>query len=306
LLIGSIHSLKQPFFNLISATLLPQSKYKPLMFTLNCKGKLLVLDGPRVMGILNITPDSFYSSSRYTDVDVILKKADKMLDEGAFILDVGGQSTRPGSERICAGEELKRVVPVIEAIIKNFPGAIISIDTYQSSVAKEAVAAGAVIVNDISSGDMDADMIGTVASLQVPYICMHMKGTPNTMQQNTNYDDVTKEVLDYFIHKIARCKEAGIKDIIIDPGFGFGKTITHNFQLLKKMEVLKILHKPVIAGLSRKSTIFKTLAISAEEALNGTTVLNTIALINGANILRVHDVKEAVEAVKLFTAYTGS
>lgn len=283
-----------------------QSKYKPLMFTLNCKGKLLVIDGPKVMGILNITPDSFYSGSRFSNADAILKQTEKMLGEGAFIIDVGGQSTRPGSERISADEELKRVIPVIESILKNFPAAIISIDTYQSKVAKHAVDAGASIVNDISSGDMDAAMIKTVAQLRVPYICMHMKGTPDTMQQNPVYEDVAKEVLDYFIHKIARCREAGIHDIIIDPGFGFGKTIEHNFQLLKKMQALKILGKPILAGLSRKSTVYKTLGITAEDALNGTTALHMIALLNGAGILRVHDVKEATEVIKLFEAYDSA
>ncbi|MGE5107481.1 MAG: dihydropteroate synthase [Sphingobacteriales bacterium] len=273
------------------------------MFTLNCKGKLLILDEPKVMGILNITPDSFYSSSRFNDTAIVLQKAEKMLQDGAAILDIGGQSTRPGSVRITADEELKRVIPAIENIIKNFPETIISIDTYQSSVAKEAIEAGASMINDISSGDMDKEMISTVASLHVPYICMHMKGTPDSMQQDPTYDDIAKEVLDYFIHKLARCKEAGINDIIIDPGFGFGKTIQHNFQLLKKLEVLKILGKAVLAGLSRKSTIYKTLGITADEALNGTTVLNTIALINGATILRVHDVKEAVEAITLFSCY---
>jgi dihydropteroate synthase len=237
---------------------------------------------------------------------MVLKKTETMLNEGAFIIDTGGQSTRPGSKRISVEEELKRVIPAIEGIIKNFPETIISIDTYQSKVAEEAVNAGASMVNDISSGDMDNEMMKTVTALQVPFICMHMKGTPGTMHLNPVYEDVAKEVLDYFIHKIARCKEAGINDIIIDPGFGFGKTIQHNFQLLKKMEVLKQLHKPVLAGLSRKSTIYKTLGITADDALNGTTVLNTIALLNGANILRVHDVKEAVENVKLYEAYQSA
>ncbi|MBI1782634.1 MAG: dihydropteroate synthase [Sphingobacteriales bacterium] len=273
------------------------------MFTLNCKGKLLTIDRPKVMGILNLTPDSFYSGSRFTNIDMVLKETETMINEGAFIIDIGGQSTRPGSERISATEELGRVMPAIEAIINQFPETIISIDTYQAKVVKEAVAAGVSIVNDISSGDMDNEMMRTVADLRVPYICMHMKGTPATMQQDAIYDDVTKEVLDYFIHKIARCKEAGIHDVIIDPGFGFGKTIQHNFQLLKKMEVLKQLGKPIVAGLSRKSTIYKTLGTTAEEALNGTTALNMIALLNGAAILRVHDVKEAAETIKLFEAY---
>lgn len=276
------------------------------MFTLNCKGKLLVIDRPVVMGILNITPDSFYSGSRFTSVDTVLKETETMLKEGAFFFDIGGQSTRPGSERITADEELNRVLPVIQSVINHFPEVKISIDTYQAKVAQEAINAGACMVNDISSGDMDEAMVNTVASLHVPYICMHMKGTPDTMQQNPVYDDIAKEVLDYFIYKVALCKEAGINDIIIDPGFGFGKTIQHNFELLKKMEVLKQLGKPVLAGLSRKSTIYKTLGVTAAEALNGTTALNMIALLNGASILRVHDVKEAVETIKLFEAYQSA
>ncbi|HET9056910.1 MAG TPA: dihydropteroate synthase [Chitinophagaceae bacterium] len=273
------------------------------MFTLNCKGKLLVLDSPRVMGVLNITPDSFYKESRFTDSDAILRQIEKMLMEGAFIIDVGGQSTRPGSKSISAEEEAKRVVPAIEIISKTFPEIIISIDTYYSKVAKQAIEAGASIVNDISAGEIDPAMIPTVATLQTPYICMHMKGTPDTMQQYATYEDVGKEVLDYFIHKTAQCIAAGIKDIIIDPGFGFSKTIQHNFQLLKKISILKIMNKPLLVGLSRKSTIYKTLNTTADMALNGTTVLNTIALLNGANILRVHDVKEALEAIKLYNAY---
>jgi dihydropteroate synthase len=270
------------------------------MFTLNCKGKLFVIDEPVIMGIINATPDSFYKGNINDD---ILSLATKMIADGAAILDIGGQSTRPGSERITAEEETKRVLPVIELISKNFPDIIISIDTYNSKVAAAAVEAGAAIVNDISAGNMDKNMITTVAALKVPYICMHMQGTPNTMQDAPNYDDVAKEVLGFFIAKIAQCKKAGIMDIIIDPGFGFGKTIAHNFSLLKKLEVFKILHVPILAGLSRKNTIYKTLNTTAGNALNGTTALNTIALMNGATILRVHDVKEAAEAITLFTAY---
>jgi dihydropteroate synthase len=270
------------------------------MFTLNCNGKLFVINQPVIMGIINATPDSFYKGHINDDILVLARQ---MIADGAAIIDIGGQSTRPGSERIAADQEMKRVLPVIEEIHKNFPDIIISIDTYSSTVAAAAVKAGATIVNDISAGNMDAAMIDTVAALQVPYVCMHMQGTPNTMQEQPHYDDVTKEVLDFFIAKTAQCKKAGIKDIIIDPGFGFGKTITHNFSLLKKMEVLKILNTPILAGLSRKSSIYKTLNTTAENALNGTTVLNTLALHNGAHILRVHDVKEAAEAITLFTAY---
>lgn len=274
------------------------------MFTLNCKGKLLVIENPLVMGIINTTPDSFYQGSRFIQNKEILKQAEKMLKDGADILDVGGQSTRPGSEQINETEELKRVADAIESIGDNFPEAIISIDTYHAKVAAESVAAGASIVNDITGGNADAGMLNTVGQLNVPYICMHIKGEPQTMQKNPVYENVTKEVLDFFIHKITACKNAGINDIIIDPGFGFGKTFTHNFELLKNLTVFKMLEKPVLLGISRKSTIYKTLGITADEALNGTTVLNTIALINGANILRVHDVKEAKETVRLFTAYS--
>ncbi|GEO08919.1 dihydropteroate synthase [Segetibacter aerophilus] len=271
------------------------------MFTLNCNGRLLVIDQPIVMGIINVTPDSFYSGSRKTGPDEILRQSEKMLDSGANLLDVGGQSTRPGSEDIGVEEELNRVLPAIEAVKNHFPESMISIDTYYSRVATEAVSAGACIVNDISSGSLDNNMIATVASLNVPYIAMHMKGTPQTMNGLANYEDVTLEVLDFFIKKIEECRLAGIKDVIVDVGFGFAKTITHNFTLLKNLAIFKILQKPLLVGLSRKATVYKTLEISAEEALNGTTVLNTVALQNGASILRVHDVKEAVEAVKLIT-----
>ena len=270
------------------------------MFTLNCWGKLLVLDTPVVMGIINATPDSFYKGNINEDM---LALDHSMIADGAAILDIGGQSTRPGSERITASEEIQRVVPVIEAIHAKFPGTIISIDTYSSKVAVAAVQAGASIVNDISAGSMDDAMLSTVAALKTPYICMHMQGTPATMQQQPHYDDVAKEVLDFFISKTAACKKAGITDIIIDPGFGFGKTIAHNFSLLKKMQVLQLLDTPVLAGLSRKSTVYKTINTSADRALNGTTVLNTLALMNGASILRVHDVKEAIEAITLYNAY---
>ncbi len=272
------------------------------MFTLNCKGRLLVVDKPMVMGILNITPDSFYSGSRVDENDV-LRKAEKMLADGAAILDIGGQSTRPGSEQIGTEEELKRIVTSIENLAKHFPDAIISVDTYHAKVAKEAVAAGASIINDISGGDLDDDMLSTVAGLKVPYICMHMKGTPANMQQHAVYEDVTKEVLDHFIQKNDACKKAGINDVIIDPGFGFAKTISQNLELLKNLSVFKMLERPILVGLSRKSTIYKTLNITPEESLNGSTVLHTISVLNGANILRVHDVKEAVETIKLTEAY---
>ena len=276
------------------------------MFTLNCKGRLLVLDKPIVMGIINATPDSFYTGSRFTGTDAILDIAEKMISDGATILDIGGQSTRPESEIISADEELKRVIRPIEAISKRFPEAYVSIDTYYSVVAKEALHAGAVIINDISAGKLDDQMIPVVSSLQVPYILMHMQGTPQTMQKAPQYENICKEVLDFFKNQVKEIRDAGITDVIIDPGFGFGKTIGHNFQLLKNLSIFKILGLPLLAGLSRKSTIYKTLKISPEDSLNGTTVLNTISLLNGASILRVHDVKEAVEAIKLFAEYQGA
>ena len=271
------------------------------MYTLNCKGRLLVLDKPVVMGILNITPDSFYSGSRFEQSNE-LQKAQQMISEGAAILDIGGQSTRPGSDRLTADEELKRVLPAIEMIKKEFPSVYLSIDTYHAKVTSETVAAGIDMVNDISAGELDAAMLSTVASLNVPFIAMHMQGTPDTMQQNPTYENITREVVDNFIQKTAACKAAGIVDLSLDPGFGFGKTINHNFQLLKSMEALQIFLVPILAGLSRKSTVWKTLQITPEEALNGTSVLNTIALTKGASILRVHDVKEALEVVKLYSA----
>jgi dihydropteroate synthase len=274
------------------------------MFSLNCKGKLLSMGKPLVMGILNITDDSFYAASRMQHIDAIKNKATQMLQEGADILDIGAQSTRPGSIRISVDDELKKLLPAIEMLVHLFPEIIISIDTYHSKVAKETVNAGASIVNDISAGEMDKSMLKTVASLKVPYICMHMKGVPETMQQQAQYEDVTKEVLDYFIAKIDECKHAGINDVIIDPGFGFSKNISQNLLLLKNLSVFKMLDKPILAGISRKSTIYKTLKIAVEDSLNGTTVLNTLALQNGASILRVHDVKEAKEVITLFEAYS--
>jgi dihydropteroate synthase len=279
---------------------------KDLMSSINCKGKLMNLDEPVVMGIINATPDSFYEGHLDVTANEIISLAGKMISDGAAILDIGGLSTRPGSKSVSVQEETDRVLPVIEHIHAAYPGIILSIDTYHSSVAKAAVNAGAHIINDISAGNLDADMIDTVAGLGVPYICMHMRGTPATMQQEAVYENVVEDVLNFFVAKIDDCHKAGIKDLIIDPGFGFAKTIEHNFQLLKELAVLKITGKSILAGLSRKSTIYKTLGITAAEALNGTSVLNTIALLNGATILRVHDVKEAMEVVTLFTSYKKS
>lgn len=276
------------------------------MFTLNCKGKLLTITKPIVMGIINTTPDSFYSNSQQANIDAVLTKAHQMLQEGATILDIGGQTTKPGSTTIGAIEEAKRVVPAIEALQLQFPGTIISIDTYHAQVAKAAVQAGASIVNDVSGGLLDPEMLTTVASLHVPYVCMHMQGTPQNMQQNPTYNNVTQEVLEFFIERIETCRLAGINDVIVDPGFGFGKTIAHNFQLLNELSVFKILQNPILLGVSRKSTIYKTLNTTPNEALNGTTVLNTIGLQNGATILRVHDVKEAKECIELVHCLNAS
>ncbi len=269
------------------------------MYTLNCKGRLLTIQQPVVMGIINITPDSFYSGSRQFTVDGALLMAEMMLKDGAGILDIGGQSTRPGSKQLTAEEEMERVLPVIEAIRSRFPESFISVDTYFSAVARAAVETGADIINDISGGSFDANMLITVAGLRVPYVCMHVKGKADTMHETNTGINMTQEVLDYFITKEQECRQAGIVDLIVDPGFGFSKTIAQNFDILKNLEVFSILQKPILLGVSRKSSIYKTLGITPEEALNGSTVLHTVGLLKGASILRVHDVKEAVEAVKL-------
>jgi dihydropteroate synthase len=267
--------------------------------TLNVKGKLVDLSVPVVMGILNVTPDSFFEGSRYTTEREILQQTEKMLLEGATFIDVGGYSSRPGAGDIPAEEERSRVLKAIQAIVKEFPQTIISIDTFRSAVAQQAVREGASLINDISAGELDAKMFETVAALNVPYIAMHMRGTPQTMRELTSYDNLMKEVMNYFIEKINHLNALGVKDIIIDPGFGFAKTADQNFELLKNLDHLKHLDQPVLAGLSRKSMIWKTLGVTAGGALNGTTALNMAALLKGASILRVHDVKEAVEAIKL-------
>ncbi|TXH59610.1 MAG: dihydropteroate synthase [Bacteroidia bacterium] len=269
------------------------------MYTFNCNGKLLIIQEPIVMGIVNITSDSFYAGSRHDNLDQILSTTETMIREGATIIDIGGQSTRPNSIQIPEEEELKKVVPVIEEITKRFPDTFISIDTYWAKVAEAAVHAGAHIVNDISAGNIDPKLIDTVAKLNVPYILMHMQGTPQNMQAHPQYTDVCTEVLDFFITKKQELENRGIKDIILDPGFGFGKTIQHNFQLLKNLSLFKILETALLLGISRKSSIYKTLNINAEEALNGSTVLHTIGLQNGAQIIRAHDVKQAMECIKL-------
>ncbi|QHS57833.1 dihydropteroate synthase [Mucilaginibacter sp. 14171R-50] len=254
------------------------------------------------MGIINITPDSFYAGSRKTGKNDILQQAGKMLNDGATFLDIGAYSSRPGADDISVQEETDRLLPAIEAIVKNFPEAVISVDTFRAKVAEEAIKAGAHIINDISGGELDEDMFDTVARLQVPYVLMHMKGNPKTMQRLASYGDVFAEVYDYFVKKIYRLKQLGVHDIIIDPGFGFAKKPEHGYALMSRLQELERLQLPILAGISRKKMIYGLLGIAAEEALNGTTVLNTIALTKGANILRVHDVREAVEAIKIYEA----
>lgn len=267
--------------------------------TINCRGTLIDLTLPKVMGILNITPNSFYDGGKYTNEKQCLAQVEKMLFEGATFIDIGAYSSKPSAEFVSETEEIARLVPAVQLILKHFPEALISVDTFRANVAKAALEAGASIVNDIAAGGLDEQMMQTVAEFQVPYIMMHMKGNPQTMQSLAQYDNVTKEVLFYFSEKIAQARSFGINDLIIDPGFGFAKTIGQNFELLSHLELFERLQLPILVGVSRKSMIYKTLGTTAELALNGTTVLNTIALQKGSNILRVHDVKEAIECVKL-------
>jgi dihydropteroate synthase len=267
--------------------------------TINCKGTLVDLSTPKVMGILNITPDSFFDGGKYQDTKAILSQTEKMLQEGATFIDVGAYSSRPGAVHVSEEEELKRIVPVVELILKEFPNTHLSIDTFRSNVAKETINAGATLINDISGGNMDSNMFATIAKLQVPYILMHMQGTPQTMQNNPNYTHITKELLAFFAAKLSELKQLQVKDVIVDVGFGFGKTLEHNYQLLRDLKLFQHLSVPVLAGVSRKSMLYKALEITPKEALNATTAANTIALMNGANILRVHDVKEAMECVKV-------
>lgn len=267
--------------------------------SLNIKGKIFDLSKPKVMGILNITPDSFYNNSRTNSIDEALRKTEAFLNEGATFIDIGGYSSRPDAKDISEDEELGRLIPIVEALNKNIPEAIISIDTFRAKVAEETILAGAHIINDIASGDMDDKMFEIVARLQVPYIIMHMQGTPQNMQQNPVYDNILLDVIDYLTKKIDKLKKLKVHDVIIDPGFGFGKTIEHNYELLNQMQEFRIFKLPVLVGFSRKGMIHKVLKNTAAEALNGTTILNTIALQKGAKILRVHDVKEAIECVRL-------
>ena len=268
--------------------------------TINCKGNLIDLSSPKVMGILNVTPDSFFDGGSYKNEKDILVKVENMLGEGATFIDLGGYSSRPGADHIPEAEELDRVLPAIKAILGHFPETLISIDTFRSNVARASIEEGAAMINDISAGKLDELMLPTVAELQVPYIMMHMKGTPQNMRELTDYEDMILEINSYFSERIHKARSLGIKDLIFDPGFGFSKTLEQNYELLSKLEIIReITGLPFLAGVSRKSMIFKLLATDANQSLNGTTCLNTVALMKGASILRVHDVKEAMECIKI-------
>jgi dihydropteroate synthase len=290
----SKHKSKSAKFGFLNGVMPGKPKF------ININGELIDLEVPKVMGVLNITPDSFYSGSRYMKEEEIITAAGKMLEEGADFLDVGGYSSRPGADDIPSGEEKKRVLKAIKLIFGEFPGAKISVDTFRVDVAREAVLeCGARMINDISGGESDSAMFSLIEELNIPYVMMHMRGNPRNMQNNTEYDDVVADILKWFGPKIVKLQSAGVKDIIIDPGFGFSKTIKDNFELLRRLNNFSIAGLPVMVGVSRKSMIWRTLEITPAESLNGTSVLNTIALMNGADILRVHDVKEAVETVRL-------
>ena len=270
-----------------------------IIMTINCNGKLIDLTMPKVMGILNITPNSFYDGGSFSDEKSILKQVEKMLVEGAAFIDIGAYSSKPKADFVSEEEELQRLIPVIILVLKHFPESLISVDTFRANVAKTAVENGACIINDISAGNLDNKMMETVAKLHVPYIMMHMKGTPQTMQSFAQYENIIKEMLFYFSEKVAQARSFGIHDLIIDPGFGFAKTLEQNYEVLNDLELFQMLELPLLVGVSRKSMIYKSLKTSAEFALNGTTVLNTIALQKGTKILRVHDVKEAMECIQL-------
>ncbi len=273
-----------------------------MSLTINCKGNLIDLSTPKVMGILNITPDSFYDGGRYITEQAILAQVERMLSEGATFIDIGAYSSRPGADHISESEELDRLLPVIHSLISNFSELLLSVDTFRSGVAKKAIEAGACMINDISGGDLDKAMHKTVAELQVPYCLMHMQGSPQTMQDHPSYEDIVVELTRHFSEKIQRLRELKVNDLIIDVGFGFGKTLEHNYELLNHLDHFQILDMPILSGLSRKSMLYKLLETSPSEALNASTVAHTIALLKGSNILRVHDVKEAVEAVKIVSA----
>jgi dihydropteroate synthase len=272
---------------------------------LSFPNQIVDFSAPRIMGILNTTPDSFYDGGKYMGIDAIVAQAAKMLEDGADFIDIGGMSTRPGAETVTVEEEQSRVIPAIKAILSHFRAALISIDTIHAQVAEQAVNAGACMVNDVSAGTMDTEMIPTVARLKVPYVIMHMQGTPVTMQQNPQYNNVVAEVKQYLQQRVEICRNAGIEQLIIDPGFGFGKTVEHNYTLLKGLSQLADFNMPILAGVSRKSMVCKVIHQNPAHALNGTTAVNMLALLNGANILRVHDVKEAKEVVQIYRAYSA-
>jgi dihydropteroate synthase len=267
--------------------------------TINCKGQIIDLSTPKIMGILNITPNSFYDGGKYSLKNNAITQVKKMLNEGATFIDIGAYSSKPNAEFVSEEEELSRIIPVVKEILIEFPEALLSVDTFRSSVAKECINNGAALINDISAGSLDKKMMEVIASNNIPYIMMHMRGNPKTMQSQTNYDHIINEMITYFSDKISQARNLGINDLIIDPGFGFAKTIDQNYEILSNLELFKVLELPILAGVSRKSMIYKTLDINAEEALNGTSVLNTISITKGASIIRVHDVKEAMECVKL-------
>jgi dihydropteroate synthase len=268
--------------------------------TINCKGQLIDLSTPKIMGILNVTPNSFYDGGKFTLNENGLSQVGKMLEEGATFIDIGAYSSKPNAEFVSEEEERSRILPVVKSILKQFPDALLSIDTFRSEIAAVCIENGAAIINDISAGNLDEKMMEVVAKYNVPYIMMHLRGTPQTMQSQTNYENIIKEIVFYFSEKVNKARSLGINDLIIDPGFGFAKTLEQNYEVLQNLELFKMLDLPILAGISRKSMVYKPLGLTADEALNGTTVLNTIALSKGANILRVHDVKEALECVKLF------
>ena len=274
--------------------------FLPVNKTLNCNGTLLSLEKPIVMGILNVTPDSFFDGGKYSSNALILRQVEKMLNEGAAIIDIGGVSSKPGATFVAETEEIARVLPVLEAINKEFSAAILSVDTWRASVAKASVEAGASIINDISGGQYDENLFETVGKLQVPFVLMHIKGTPETMQNKPEYENLKEEILTYFVEKIEKLRHFGVKDIVLDVGFGFGKSIDDNYDLLKNLHVFNLLGLPQLVGISRKSMIYKYLDITPQEALSATSALHLAALQQGAKILRAHDVKEAVEIVKLF------
>lgn len=285
----------------------PKNTFFSKKLTIKCRGELLDLSEPKVMGILNLTPNSFYDGGRHNSTEKIIELVSKMVNDGCDILDIGAYSTKPGAEIVSEKEELERLLPVFDLIKKKFPDLLLSLDTFRSEIARIAITDYAIdMINDISAGDMDNKMLETIVKHNVPYIMMHMQGTPQIMQQNPDYKNVVKEIMMYFSEKVSKAKMLGLNDVIIDPGFGFGKTLDHNYQLLNYLSDFRIFELPILVGLSRKSMIYKTLNTTADESLNGTTVLNTLALAGGANIVRVHDVREAKETITLYQKFSNA